>query len=509
MFPETHKNVRPQVLSLPDAVSDLPDMAALVLASINVFLVLLAALLCGNVAMLLFARAVSRERELLIRSVLGASRGRLIMQLFAEALLLCAVGAVVGLVVARFVLARAWAEFEVRTGPLPFWIDTSLSTTTILYAVGLTLFAAAIAGVVPGLKVTSGGAGGRLRAASSGGGGLQFGGVWTVVIVAQIALTTVLPVPLLGVGSGVTRKIPAGFPAEAFLTATLEIDRFDGVAANEDTVPAVRAARLEARYRALADRLRQEPGVLDVTYADQMPLMRTRWRGIKMDPGPVVESSERCVGDCAGVVSVDPRFFDVVGAPVISGRALTTADAEHRTRDVLVNEFFVKQVLGGHNPIGRRLRLTSNPKPTSETWYDIVGVVPDLGVSDNGGDFGRARIYQATLPRETGPLRVAIHVRGDPQVFAVRLRELAQATDPALRVMACAPGRLLVCDADAVARRCLRGDGLLRRQADAGDRRARRARRAAAARPDYRLQAPSRSDCAGHWRWCHPGVRHR
>jgi hypothetical protein len=61
--------------------------------------------------------------------------------------------------------------------------------------------------------------------------------------------------------------------------------------------------------------------------------------------------------------------------------------------------------------------------------------VPDLGVSDNKGDFGRARIYQATLPRETAPLRVAIHVRGDPQRFVVRLRELAQAIDPALRVI--------------------------------------------------------------------------
>ncbi|HZA49538.1 MAG TPA: ABC transporter permease, partial [Myxococcaceae bacterium] len=296
MFPETRKNVRLQVLSLPDAVSDLPGAAALVLASINVFLVLLAALLCGNVAMLLFARAVSRERELLVRAALGASRGRLIMQLFAEALLLCAVGAVVGLMVAHFVLARAWTEFEVRTGPLPFWIDTSLSTTTILYAVGLTLFAAAIAGVVPAVKVTSGDAAGRLRAASSGGGGLQFGGVWTVVIVAQIALTTMLPVPLLGVGADVTREKTAGFPAEAFLTATLAIDRFDGAQASGDTVPAVRAARLEARYRALADRLRQEPGVLDVTYADQMPLMRIQLRAIEMDPGPAAEHSERCVG---------------------------------------------------------------------------------------------------------------------------------------------------------------------------------------------------------------------
>ncbi|HYY43038.1 MAG TPA: ABC transporter permease, partial [Pyrinomonadaceae bacterium] len=435
-FPETNKNVRLQVLSLPDAVSDLPEAAALVLASINVFLVLLAALLCGNVGMLLFARAVSRERELLVRAALGASRGRLIMQLFAEALLLCAVGAVVGLVVARYVLAQTWTMIEGQTGPLPFWIDTSISPTTILYAVGLTLFAATIAGVVPALKVTSGDVAGRLRASSSGGGGLQFGGVWTVVIVAQIALTTVLPVPLIGVGGGVARNTPAGFPAEAFLTATLEIDRFDGVAASGDTVPAARAARLEARYGALAARLRQEPGVLDVTYADQMPLMRTRWRGIKMDPGPVAESSERCVGDCAGYVSVDPRFFEVVGAPVISGRALTMADAEHRTRAVLVNEFFVNQVLGGHNPIGRRFRFSSTREPTAESWYEIVGVVPDLGVSDNKSDFGRARIYQATLPRETGPLRVAIHVRGDD------CRRRARAQSDVGRCRWQAPGRV-------------------------------------------------------------------
>src|SRR6185503_17882161 len=140
--------------------------------------------------------------------------------LFAEALLLTAVGAVVGLTVARFVLAAAWTMIEGKGGPLPFWIDTSLSSTTIVYAIGLTLFAAAIAGVVPALKVTSGGVDRGLRAASSGGGGLQFGGVWTAVIVVQIALTTLLPWPLLGFGGGLPRaETPAGFPAEAFLTA--------------------------------------------------------------------------------------------------------------------------------------------------------------------------------------------------------------------------------------------------------------------------------------------------
>lgn len=437
LFPETHGNVRLQVLSLSDAVSDFSSRAAWLLTSLNVFVVLLAALLCGNVAMLLFARAVSRERELLVRAALGASRGRVIMQLFVEALLLCEVGAAAGLMVARMVLAQTWAVIEEQTGALPFWIDDSLSTATILHALAMTLFASSIAGIVPALKVTSRDAAGRLRAASSGGGGLRFGGVWTVVIVAQIALTTILPVPLLGVGENVTRETPAGFPAERFLTATLDMDRVDGTATDGDSERATRAAWLDERYRALADRLRQEPDVLDVTYADQMPVMRHRWTGIVMDAGPVAQQSERCVGGyCVGTVSADPRFFDVVGAAVIQGRALTTADAEQRTRAVLVNQTFIDQVLGGSNPIGRRLRFfSSGREPTAESWHEIVGVVPDLGVSDSRSDFGRARVFQATLPGDAGPLRVAIHVLGDPQAFSVRLRELAQATDPALRVI--------------------------------------------------------------------------
>jgi putative ABC transport system permease protein len=143
-------------------------------------------------------------------------------------------------------------------------------------------------------------------------------------------------------------------------------------------------------------------------------------------------------------VSVDPRFFEAVSAPVIRGRTLTTADAEQRTRVVVVNETFVEEVLGSANPIGRRFRFASKGEPTAESWYEIVGVVPDLSVSEKGTFYGRTRIYRAALPRAAAPLRVAIHVRGDPQRFAVRLRELAQATDPALRVIDPKPLPLLV-----------------------------------------------------------------
>lgn len=436
-YPETNKNVRLQTLSLPDAVSNFPDEAAIVLGSMNVFLVLLAALLCANVAMLLFARAVSRERELLVRAALGASRARLVLQLFAEALVLCTVGAAVGLWVARYVLVRTRTMIEGEMGPLPFWIDTSISSTSILYAALLTLFAAAISGFIPAFKVTSGGAGARLRAASSGSGGLQFGGVWTVVIVVQIALTTLLPWPLIGLGGDFGKSTPAGFKEESFLTATLAVDRLDGGAEIGDTIPSARAMRLETRYRALVDRLRQDPQVVDVTYANQMPQAIDGRNFIVMDAGPATPYSEKCAEGyhCAGVISIDPQFFDVVDAPVIRGRKLTTADAEQRSRVVLVNKTFVTEVLGGSNPIGRRFRFSSKTEPTAESWYEIVGVAPDLSVSEGGTDYTRVRIYQPRLPSETGPLRVAIHTRGDPQRFAARLREIALATDPSLRVI--------------------------------------------------------------------------
>jgi hypothetical protein len=152
----------------------------------------------------------------------------------------------------------------------------------------------------------------------------------------------------------------------------------------------------------------------------------------------------RLPGECGvgcyfvGFVSVDPRFFDVVGAPVIRGRALTTADAELGTRVVLVNELFVDQVLGGRNPLAAGFASSSaNPPPSRD---EIVGVVPIQRSDEVGSD---ARIYQTTLPREMGPLESPFTFAAIRSVLR-RLRELAQATDPALRVIDPKPLPLLV-----------------------------------------------------------------
>ncbi len=132
---------------------------------------MLIVLICSNVALLLFARAATRESELVVRSALGASRGRIVMQLFAEALVLGLVASVIGLVTAQFALQKLGVAFlEANLGRLPFWYDLSLSPSTMLYAAGLTVLGAGIAGVLPALKVTRGhgarpeaGNGGRRR----------------------------------------------------------------------------------------------------------------------------------------------------------------------------------------------------------------------------------------------------------------------------------------------------------------------------------------------------------
>jgi predicted permease len=288
-FPEIYANVRAQVITLPRALFILDTDRILALSSINIFLVIFLALVCGNVALLLFARAASRQVEITVRTALGASRGRIITQLFTEALVLCVVGLGVGLAGASLILQWLWTVTVGTEGVLPFWMHPSLSPTTILYAIALTFLAAAIAGVVPALKVTSGGVETRLRAMSSGGGGLQFGGLWTAIIVAQIGLSATLPLVTSALRDDMlaVANMHAGFAANEFLTASLALDRADGPAAAADTSTAERAARFESLYRALEVRLQNEPGVVGVTYGDRLPFMYHAPRSIEMDSGPV------------------------------------------------------------------------------------------------------------------------------------------------------------------------------------------------------------------------------
>ena len=166
--PETHQQLRAQVLPFPNEVMDISNSVSVGLMSSNGLFILFLILMAANVALLVFVRAATREREILVRVALGADRGRVVAQLFAETLVLGLVGAFVGLLATGISIRWAFRTFESLEGQLPFWFGPSLSLTTVAYALGLTALGALVAGALPGLKMTEGNLESRLRQSNTG-----------------------------------------------------------------------------------------------------------------------------------------------------------------------------------------------------------------------------------------------------------------------------------------------------------------------------------------------------
>jgi predicted permease len=436
-FPETHEHLRPRVMPYASSLLDLRGWMSLGLLSMNVFILALLVLVCGNVALLMFARAATREREIVVRNALGASRGRIMAQLFTEALLLAALAGTVGLGAAGYGLRWGMRIVETQIlegGRLPFWFHGSLSPASVIYAGVLTVLAATIAGVVPALKMTTRGLEGRLRE-SGASGGPRFGGVWTAVIVAQVAVTVLFPVITYYVQRDMrrVRAQEAGFAAEQYLSVRLEMAREASVVSG-DTSRAAFAAHFRATYDELERRLRNEPGVTGVTFASNVPRRYHGWQQIEVDSGAVLPL-DSVRGHRVSNASVAPDYLDVLGARVVAGRGFHSGDFRPEAHVVIANRSFVEKVLGGRNAVGRRVRYVASdyggPRSRDEPWYEIVGVAPDLGMTSG---YGEAGLYHP-LPADAGsPVYMLVHVRGEPEALAPRLQRLAAAVDPTLRL---------------------------------------------------------------------------
>ena len=228
--PETHEHLRARVApyAKPLAEGRGAQMIRTMLLVVNGIFLMLLAVISANIATLVFARTATRGWEITVRSALGASRSRIFAQLFIEALVLASLGAVLGLVIAK--IALTWGVGLIAGGDaVPFWIDDSMSAKTVLYTAVLTLFGAAIIGILPALRVTKINVQEALRSEGAARSGLRFGGFWTTVIVVQVAITVAfLPLAAGGVfESNRFRQRAEGIGAERYLTASVSMDRED------------------------------------------------------------------------------------------------------------------------------------------------------------------------------------------------------------------------------------------------------------------------------------------
>ncbi len=464
-LPATHQHLEPRLrpyamMASPGEPGDQPIMYA-----IYSFMAVLVMLICGNVGLLLFARAASREADLVVRTALGASRARIVAQMFAEALVLGTVAAIAGVTVAAYTL-RTWGMtfLETNMGDLPFWFDLSLSPRTFAVAIVLTVAGAAVAGIMPAMKITRG-MGDRLKQTTAGSGGIQFGGVWTVVIVAQVAATVMFPAIVYMEQSllrGI-RDFDPGFANEQYLAVQIERDYPVDGGADADAATRERNARLAATLDELRRRVAALPGVSGVTFTEDLPTTNHPGKIIDMSYDLDVSDAASAQADRSTVASakveppmreatiaaVDPSYFEVLDAPILAGRGFTTADAVPGTRVAIVDQGFVDQILQGRNAVGQQVRFRY-PGPSSHRWapgdpddpagpgewYEVVGVVRELGVGAPTQAGRAAGFYIPATPDLLDQIHMMVHVRGgDPMTVAPQVREAATAVDPSLRLV--------------------------------------------------------------------------
>ncbi|MGH7470855.1 MAG: ABC transporter permease [Longimicrobiales bacterium] len=426
--PETHKNLKPRVVSYSKPILEGGEalFVGTILKAVNGIFLLLLAVICANVATLVFARTATRGWEITVRNALGASRGRIITQLFIEAVVLAGVAAIVGLVVAKFSLGYGLRMMASSDG-MPFWINDSLSWKTVLYAALLTLFGAAIVGILPALRVTRVNVQDALRSQSAGRAGLRFGGFWTTVIVVQVAITVAfLPLAAGGVfESNRFRQRAEGIGAERFLIANVGMDRED-----HGLDSAAFAARARLSVDELERRLSAEPGVEQVAFADRLPVEDQFKYRIEVDTTTVANSTGIRTST---LVHVSQGHFATFGTSVVAGRDFVPLDFE-TGRVLIVNESLARYVFGGRNAIGQRIRIVTGEVESvgGDEWYEIVGMVRDFGWQ-LPRPAEQSAMYLPALPLvgRAGQLAVRMH---DPEAFATRLRRIAADIDPTIRL---------------------------------------------------------------------------
>ena len=395
---------------------------------------------CLSVGTLIYARTATREGEIAVRSALGASRARIMSQLFVEALVLASVAAPVGLIAANRALAWGIESANRATGGAPFWMTPGLKLSTILYAGGLAIVSAAMLSVLPALKVTRARVQPHLANLGSGGATLRFGRLWTGAMVVQVALTAIgIPVALESV-SETTRKVQtrAQFPSREYLAARIDVGRpFDG-----ETTPAFQERRAQT-FEALATRIAQEPGVVAVTYTDQ-PVGSGVTRFAEVESSPAARSA---YDGGFQTSAVGPGFFEAFDRPIVAGRPFHGTDRSPTARTVIVNEAFARafsRETGSGSPIGARLRFAvssgddddevgARPKAW-EPWGEIVGVVRDFGLDpdDNGNE--QPHVFHAVSAGALSSLVMSVRMRGNPATLAARLPLIAATVDARLLV---------------------------------------------------------------------------
>ncbi len=436
--PRIYSQLRPQALPYARPFFGLHNAQDITgVLFLHSLLTLLLVLVCLNVAILVYTRTALRHAEISIRTALGAKRSRIVGQLFVEALVLSVAGALAGIGFASLALRAINNSTLHIASELPFWLTFQLSPISVLYAVGLSVVAAAIVGIVPALKATKGEVQTSLRVVGSGGSGMRLGKTWTVLIIAQVGFAVAfLPASVSSTWGDMRNGMAGpGFAAEEFLSSEVGMDYAPATNAGQAGMREF-ARRYADRQEELKRNLLAETRVTGVTFSAVMP---------GDEPGAVIDTASTS-GHEVRTNRVDLNFFRTFEVPILAGRGFEAGDVPTASTDtdvptesgtVVVNQSLALRVFGG-DALGRRIRYVrkNRQESGSERWYEIVGVVSDFptGVSPGMRD-SPLKVYHAVAAGQLRPAFLAVRLRGgSAATFGRRLSELSAAVDPDLQL---------------------------------------------------------------------------
>jgi predicted permease len=359
-FPATHKgntyHLYPERLARPD-----PDPSNGMLIVGILFMVLTGMVLllaCSNVANIVLVRATARERELAVRTALGAARSRIVRQLLTESLLLALMGAVLGTVVGVWA-TRLISSIRIEVADIPIRFDFSFDWRVFSFGLAIALITGLLVGLAPAWRAARSDFNKVLHEGSRGILGSGKSKVRNALVVAQVAVSLVLLVVagLFVRSSQNAEHTYLGFDPHNVLNLTMETRTigFD-------------QARTEQFFREMEDRVRVLPGVESASLAASIPMGYSNEGAHVFAEGQTQASKEAAPSALYNVV--DPAYFTTMRVPLLRGRALTEQDTAKTPRVAVINEAMANKLWPGQDPLGKRFSDTAQSGP----FIEVVGI---------------------------------------------------------------------------------------------------------------------------------------
>ena len=408
-YPDANAGWNVKLLPLQEFIVRSVETALLVLLGAVAFVLLIA---CANVANLLLARAAGREKEIAIRTALGAGRARIVRQLLTESALLALAGGVAGLL-----LAKWGTDLLLKLAPqnLPRMSNVSLDGRALAFTAAVTLLTGLIFGLVPALQAskpnlteTIKDAGGR---GSTEGGRRQFIRGSLVVLEMASALLLLVGAGLLIKSFWRLQRVDPGFNPNNALTASVSLPSRKYPEENQQS----------AFFQQLLEKVRALPGVQAAGASNVVPLGGDYVLGFVIEGRPPLPPG---AGQSTNYYAVSADYFKAMGIPLLRGRVFTEQDTRNSTRVAVISDSMAKRVFPNEDPIGKRIHVTNGPT----VFREIVGIVGD--VKHYGLDQDTTlQTYEPYTQQPFSFMTLVVRTAGDPTNLTSAIRNQVLSID--------------------------------------------------------------------------------